>query len=53
MGTLRLANPLRFFLVNITWGVIILVRHQWSGGRLWLLTAMLWFIAVAIDFSHH
>jgi hypothetical protein len=42
-----------FLLVNLAWGVIILLGRHWSGGRLWLLTAVLWSIAVAIDFAHH
>jgi hypothetical protein len=42
-----------FFLLNLAWGGIILVRRHWSGGWAWLLAAMGWFIAIAIDFAHH
>lgn len=42
-----------FFLVNVGWGVLILVRRQWRSGYLWLLTAFIWLLAVVIDFAHH
>jgi hypothetical protein len=42
-----------FFPLNIGWGVLILVSRQWKSGRYWLLVAMLWLIAVVIDFAHH
>lgn len=42
-----------FCLVDLTWGAIIVARRQWSGGRLWMVTALIWFTAVAIDFAHH
>jgi hypothetical protein len=42
-----------FFPLNMGWGALIIVRRQWESGRYWLLVAMLWLIAVAIDFAHH
>ena len=42
-----------FFVVNATWGGIILIRRQWPSGYLWLLTALIWLFAAAIDFAHH
>jgi len=40
-------------LMNISWGVIILRRRRWASGRLWLFTATIWLVAIAIDFAHH
>jgi hypothetical protein len=40
-------------LVNVPWGLTILLRKQWSSGRLWLAAVVIWFIAIAIDFAHH
>ncbi len=42
-----------FLLVNLAWGGVILVRRHWSGGRLWLLAALVWLIAIVVDFAHH
>jgi hypothetical protein len=42
-----------FLLLNSIWGVLILRRRQWSSGRIWLLTVLIWFVAFAIDFAHH
>lgn len=42
-----------FFLVNVVWGGLILVRRQWRSGYSWLLTALIWLIAAGIDFAHH
>jgi len=42
-----------FLLVNVIWGVLILVRRQWRSGYLWLLTALIWLVAAVIDFAHH
>ncbi len=42
-----------FFAVNVTWGTLILARRQWHSGRLWLLSALVWLIAMVIDFAHH
>ncbi len=42
-----------FFVANVIWGVLILVRRQWRSGYLWLLTALIWLVAAVIDFAHH
>ncbi len=42
-----------FLLINLAWGVAIILHRNWQGARLWLLTAGLWLGAVAIDFSNH
>ncbi len=42
-----------FLLLNVSWGVFVLRRRQWSSGRLWLLAALVWLIAAGIDFAHH
>jgi hypothetical protein len=41
-----------FFVLNVVWGAVI-VRRQWQAVGLWLLTALVWLAAVAIDFAHH
>ena len=42
-----------FLVLDIAWGVTILARRQWKGGQLWLLSALMWTVAAAIDFAHH
>jgi hypothetical protein len=42
-----------FFVVNVIWDGLILARRQWRSGYLWLLTALIWLVAAAIDFAHH
>jgi hypothetical protein len=42
-----------FFVVNVIWGVLILVRRRWRSGYLWLLTALIWLVAAVTDFAHH
>lgn len=42
-----------FFVVNVIWGVLILVSRQWLRGYFWLLTALIWLLAAVIDFVHH
>ena len=42
-----------FFVVNVVWGGLILVRRHWRSGYLWLLTALIWLVAVVIDFAYH
>ncbi len=42
-----------FSLLNLVWGSVLLARRQWQSGRLWLLTALAWIVAVLIDFAHH
>lgn len=42
-----------FLLINLIWGITIVIRKRWPQGRLWLTMAAIWIIAVAVDFSHH
>jgi hypothetical protein len=42
-----------FLVVNAVCGVLILVRRQRPSGYLWLLNALIWLVAAAIDFAHH
>ena len=42
-----------FFVLNLIWGALILARRQWGSGRFWLLAALIWLVAVSIDFIHH
>jgi hypothetical protein len=42
-----------FFVVNLAWGALILARRHWASGRLWLMAAMIWLVAVWIDFARH
>jgi hypothetical protein len=42
-----------FFSLNLSWGIVIPAGRQWNSGRYWLMVAMLWLIAVVVDFAHH
>jgi hypothetical protein len=42
-----------FTLVNLTWTALIVRYRQWQRGGLWLLAALVWLVAIAIDFAHH
>ena len=42
-----------FFVINVAWGAVILARRQRKGRLFWLLAAVVWLGAVAIDFAHH
>ncbi|MEO8725101.1 MAG: hypothetical protein ABI383_03165 [Acidobacteriaceae bacterium] len=42
-----------FFVINLVWAVKIFTARSRPGGRLWLLAAAVWFVAVVIDFAHH
>jgi hypothetical protein len=42
-----------FLMINLAWGAGILTRRHWQGGRLWLMTAVVWLGAMAVDFAHH
>ena len=42
-----------FLIVNLAWGALILVRRHWASAILWLMAAMIWLVAVWIDFAHH
>jgi TRAP-type C4-dicarboxylate transport system permease small subunit len=41
-----------FMVINVAW-TIILSRRHWSGRSYWLLGAVVWLAAIAIDFAHH
>jgi hypothetical protein len=41
------------FVLNLTWGILVLVRRQWQNGSLWLLAALCWLVAIWVDFAHH
>ena len=42
-----------FFLLNVIWGIQLL-RHKERKGRFgWVVTAVVWLLAIVIDFSHH
>jgi hypothetical protein len=40
-------------LIDVPWGIVILKRKNWSSGRLVLFVAVVWVVAIAIDFVHH
>lgn len=42
-----------FLLLDLTWGAVIVGFRQWRSGRLWLLSALIWLAAIALDFVHH
>jgi hypothetical protein len=42
-----------FAVLNIAWAALIIVRRDWSIGRLWFCAATIWIIAIGIDFAHH
>jgi hypothetical protein len=42
-----------FLTIDVTWGSIIVTQRRWSDGRIWLLTCVVWMLAIIVDFSHH
>jgi hypothetical protein len=42
-----------FALLNLLWGVFICFSRRWRSGYFWLMTVMVWLVAVWIDFAHH
>ena len=42
-----------FFFADIVWGVLILRSKESKRWLWWLVAAMGWLIAIAVDFSHH
>ena len=42
-----------FFVINLTWGSIIVARRRWLDGRIWLTAFFVWIVAVIVDFAHH
>lgn len=48
-----LATPVlgSFLLANGVWGVLLLRRGESTGRRWWLVIAVVWLLAIAVDFS--
>ena len=42
-----------FLVTNLVWGVTILARRRWLQGRIWLMSGLIWIVAVIVDFAHH
>ena len=42
-----------FALINLIWGVTIVVKERWRIALLWLAVVCMWLVAVVIDFAHH
>ena len=42
-----------FFLANIVWGTLILRSKEFKRWRGWLVTAVFWLFALAVDNFHH
>lgn len=42
-----------FFLIDLIWGTRICVKRKWRDSFLWIASAVIWVIAIWIDFSHH
>jgi hypothetical protein len=42
-----------FAAINIAWGVAILARKKRFAARFWLSTALIWIVAIVIDYAHH
>jgi len=42
-----------FFLLNVSWGTLLIWRRDWRSGRSWLMLLPVWLVAIAIDFYHH
>ena len=42
-----------FFFLDLIWGFFIVSQRQWRIGRLWVLVALIWLVAIAVDFAHH
>jgi hypothetical protein len=42
-----------FLVINLVWGMVILMRKRWVQGRFWLTSGVIWIIAAIIDFAHH
>lgn len=41
------------FLIDVFWGVSMLVRPQWRSGRRYATVWLVWLLALAVDFWHH
>jgi hypothetical protein len=42
-----------FFVVNLAWAGFILLKTKWHESRFWLIAALVWLLALWIDFAHH
>ena len=42
-----------FFLADVVWGGLLLRGGESKRRRWWLVTAAVWLLAIAIDFSRH
>jgi hypothetical protein len=42
-----------FFLADVIWGGLLLRHKEWKGRLWWSVAAVVWLLAIAIDFSHH
>jgi hypothetical protein len=42
-----------FSLINVIWGVVILIGRQWRSGKIWLIGTLIWLVAMAVDFAYH
>jgi hypothetical protein len=42
-----------FLLADLVWGGLLLRRRERKRGLWWLVTAAVWLLAIAIDFSRH
>jgi hypothetical protein len=52
-GTLALPILAIFSLLNLVSGAYICIKRKWFNGYLWLSIALIWLIAVRVDFAHH
>jgi hypothetical protein len=42
-----------FILVNVSWGAYICLKRRGRSRYFWLLSAILWLVAICVDFAHH
>jgi hypothetical protein len=42
-----------FVLVDFIWAIRIVVRRRWRHTTPWLVSGLIWSIALWIDFAHH
>jgi hypothetical protein len=42
-----------FLIINVVWGITMLVSVRWRSSRLYASVWLLWIIAIVIDFAHH
>jgi len=44
---------LPFVVLNLSWGVFVILRKRSRNARMLLLTPLIWLAAILIDFAHH